>query len=180
MSFVSIFWYNLNGFLNVENVRQFNFFPAKKAPDDSRGVVNCEQKKHVLLCEMSPASHFFLFEKGEKNYMKSVHSCREETLWQTFCPTSRSRCIFKNSDSCRHKVCDRMRSHRMRSLRHRSQKIECLFTGGYDIRLSYPQIATRKSPLGLGYLRTHPCLQVENTNRSCLVWYLSYLFIYFS
>jgi hypothetical protein len=39
VSFVSIFWYNLNGFLNVENVRQFNFFPAKKAPDDSRGVV---------------------------------------------------------------------------------------------------------------------------------------------
>ena len=30
---------------------------------------------------------------------------------QTFCPASRSRCIFKNSDSCRHKVCDRMRSH---------------------------------------------------------------------
>ena len=28
---------------------------------------NCEQKKHVLLCKMSPASHFFLFEKGEKN-----------------------------------------------------------------------------------------------------------------
>jgi len=39
VNFVSIFWYNLNGFLNVENVRQFNFFPAKKAPDDSRGVV---------------------------------------------------------------------------------------------------------------------------------------------
>ncbi len=48
---------------------------------------NCEQKKHILLCKMSPASHFFFFEKGEKNYMKSVHSCREETLWQTFCPT---------------------------------------------------------------------------------------------
>jgi len=28
---------------------------------------NCEQKKHVLLCKMSPASHFFLFEKGENN-----------------------------------------------------------------------------------------------------------------
>jgi len=28
---------------------------------------NCEQKRHVLLCKMSPASHFFLFEKGEKN-----------------------------------------------------------------------------------------------------------------
>jgi len=28
---------------------------------------NCEQKKHVLLCKMSPASHFFLFEKGKKN-----------------------------------------------------------------------------------------------------------------
>ena len=77
----------------------------------------CEQKKHVLLCKMSPASHFFLFEKGEKKYMKSVHSCREETLWQTFCPTSRSRCIFKNSDSPERKVffrdiaCDRLRSH---------------------------------------------------------------------
>jgi len=72
---------------------------------------NCEQKKHVLLCKMSPASYFFLIEKGEKNYMKSVHSCREETLWQTSCPTSCSRCIFKNSDSCRHKVCNFMRSH---------------------------------------------------------------------
>jgi len=72
---------------------------------------NCEQKKHVLLCKMSPASHFFLFDKGEKNYMKSVHSCREETLWQTFCPTSCSRCIFKHSDSCRHKVCNFMRLH---------------------------------------------------------------------
>jgi len=28
---------------------------------------NCEQKKHDLLCKMSPTSHFFLFEKGEKN-----------------------------------------------------------------------------------------------------------------
>ncbi len=44
VSFVSIFWYNLNGFLNVENVRQFNFFPAKKAPDDSRGVVTTQRR----------------------------------------------------------------------------------------------------------------------------------------
>ena len=43
--------------------------------------------------------------------MKSVHSCREETLRQTFGPASRSRCIIKNSDSCRHKVCDFMRLH---------------------------------------------------------------------
>ncbi len=28
---------------------------------------HCEQKKHVLLCKMNPASHFYLFEKGEKN-----------------------------------------------------------------------------------------------------------------
>ncbi len=27
---------------------------------------DCEQKKHILLCKMSPASHFFLFEKGKK------------------------------------------------------------------------------------------------------------------
>ncbi len=39
VSFVSIFWYNLNGFLNVENVPQFYFSPAKKAPDEPRGVV---------------------------------------------------------------------------------------------------------------------------------------------
>ncbi len=39
VSFVSIFWYNLNGFLHVENVQQLYFFPAKKAPDDPRGVV---------------------------------------------------------------------------------------------------------------------------------------------
>ena len=84
---------------------------------------NWEQKKHVLLCKMSPASHFFLFEKGEKKVMKSVHSCREETLWQTFCPTSRSRCIFKNSDSCRHKVCDFMRSHAITCDSMRSNEI---------------------------------------------------------
>jgi len=29
--------------------------------------------------------------------------------------------------------------------------IGCLFTGGYDIGLSYPQIVPRNSPLGLGY-----------------------------
>ena len=38
MSFVSIFWYNLNGFLNVENVRQF--FPCQKGPDDPQEVVD--------------------------------------------------------------------------------------------------------------------------------------------
>ena len=27
---------------------------------------NCEQKKHVLLCKMSPASHFFLLRKAKK------------------------------------------------------------------------------------------------------------------
>ncbi len=42
---------------------------------------NWEQKKHVLLCKMSPASHFFLFEKGEKKYMKSVHSCCRTRSW---------------------------------------------------------------------------------------------------
>ncbi len=40
VNFVSIFWYNLNGFLNVENVQQINFFPARKAGDESREVVD--------------------------------------------------------------------------------------------------------------------------------------------
>jgi len=40
---------------------------------------NCEQKKHALLCKMSPTSHFFLFEKAKKK-MKSVHICHEKTL----------------------------------------------------------------------------------------------------
>jgi len=39
----------------------------KVRPDVFRHDNNCEQKKHVLLCKMSPASHFFLFEKGETN-----------------------------------------------------------------------------------------------------------------
>ena len=66
---------------------------------------NCEQKKHVLLCKMSPASHFFLFEKGEKNNKWNLFTVVvKKHFRQTFCPASRSRCIFKNSDSCRHKV----------------------------------------------------------------------------
>jgi hypothetical protein len=35
---------------------------------------NCEQKKPVLLCKMSPASHFFLFEKGKKNIINEICS----------------------------------------------------------------------------------------------------------
>ena len=59
--------------------------------------------------------------------MKSVHSCREETLWQTFCPTSRSRCIFKNSDSRERKVFfrDRMRSLEIACDRLQSLAITC-------------------------------------------------------
>jgi hypothetical protein len=34
VSFVSIFWYNLNGFLNVKKGLTIYFFPAKKAPDE--------------------------------------------------------------------------------------------------------------------------------------------------
>ena len=44
---------------------------------------NCEQKKHFLLCKMSPASHFFLFEKGEKNYV-----CNTRTLTRKLHPFS--------------------------------------------------------------------------------------------
>ncbi len=89
---------------------------------------NCEQKKHVLLCKMSPASHFFLFEKGEKNYMKSVNSCREETLWQTFCPTSCSRCISRTWTvvNIRFAIsCDCMRSHAISCDPMRSHAIAC-------------------------------------------------------
>ncbi len=44
----------------------------------------CQEETH-LLCKISPASHFFFFEKGEKNNdNKSVHSCCEETLWANF------------------------------------------------------------------------------------------------
>jgi len=83
--------------------------------------------------------------------MKSVHSCREETLWQTFCPTSRSRCIFKNSDSCRHMVCDfmrlhaiacdRMRSHGIASDRKRSHAIasDCMRSQGGSQESSHVQ-----------------------------------------
>ena len=63
---------------------------------------------------MSPASHFFFFEKGEKNKKWNLFTVVvKKHFRQTFCPASRSRCIFKNSDSCRHKVFfrDRMRSH---------------------------------------------------------------------
>jgi len=49
VSFVSIFWYNLNGFLNVENVRQFNFFPARKAGDEPREVVNGRGSEEVSI-----------------------------------------------------------------------------------------------------------------------------------
>ena len=95
---------------------------------------------------------------------------------QTFCPASCSRCIFKNLDSRERKVffrdrlrlhaiaCDRMRSHggsqesshvQQGGLNstcfhfHHRQTLQCLFTGGYNIRLSYH--TPKKSPLGLGY-----------------------------
>ena len=119
---------------------------------------NCEQKKHILLCKMSPASHFFLFEKGEKNYMKSVHSCREETLWQTFCPTSRSRRIFKNSESCQHKflrfhaiACDRMQSHEIANLMSTTVRVHlrrppvCSFSPNGD---THSQQRLRRHQLG--------------------------------
>ncbi len=45
-----------------------NLFWGNGTENTARHVLdNGEQKKHVLLCKMSPASHFFLFEKGEKN-----------------------------------------------------------------------------------------------------------------
>jgi hypothetical protein len=43
------------------------------------------QEETRLLCKMNPASHFFFFEKVEKNNdNKSVHSCCEETLQANF------------------------------------------------------------------------------------------------
>jgi hypothetical protein len=43
------------------------------------------QEETRLLCKMSPASHFFFFEKVKNNNdNKSVHSCCEETLWANF------------------------------------------------------------------------------------------------
>ncbi len=57
-------------------------------------------KKHVLLCKMSPASHFFFFEKGKKNNIRNLFTIVvKKHFWQTFCPASCSWCIFKNSDS---------------------------------------------------------------------------------
>ena len=62
---------------------------------------------------MSPASHFFLFEKGEKiNKWHLFTVVVKKHFRQTFCPAFRSRCIFKNSNSHERKVFfrDHMRS----------------------------------------------------------------------
>jgi hypothetical protein len=47
-----------------------NLFWGNGTENTARRVSSrqCEQKKHDLLCKMSPASHFFLFEKGEQIY----------------------------------------------------------------------------------------------------------------
>ena len=86
---------------------------------------DCEQKKHVLLCKMSPTSYFFLFEKAKKIIWNLFTVVVKKHFRQTFCPASRSRCIFKNSDSCRHKVCDFMRSHAIACDLMRSHAISC-------------------------------------------------------
>ena len=73
---------------------------------------------------MSPFSHFFLFEKGETNHKWNLFTVVvKKHFRQTFCPASRSQCIFKNSDSCWHKVFfqDHMRSQAIASDRMRSQ-----------------------------------------------------------
>ena len=74
---------------------------------------------------MSPTSYFFLFEKAKKIIWNLFTVVVKKHFRQTFCPASRSRCIFKNSDSCRHKVCDFMRSHAIACERMRSHAIAC-------------------------------------------------------
>jgi hypothetical protein len=47
---------------------------------------NCTWKKHILLCKMSPASHFSFFVRRQKNKIKNIffHSCCKETLRANF------------------------------------------------------------------------------------------------
>ena len=72
---------------------------------------------------------------------------------QTFCPTSRFRCIFKNSDSRKRKVffrdraiaCDRMRSHANACDRMRSHAIACDRMVAVRSRVTYNKGTQKKS-----------------------------------
>ena len=65
----------------------------------------------------------------------------------TFCPASRSRCIFKNSDSRERKVFfrDRMRSHAIACDRRRSLAIACDRVVSVRSRVTYNNGTQKKS-----------------------------------
>jgi hypothetical protein len=73
--------------------------------------------------KISPPTHFFFMRKVKNNKNNICSSVVKKHFGQTFSPASRSRCIFKNSDSRRHKVffmqslrcCSCCRNVRMRS-----------------------------------------------------------------
>ncbi len=65
-----------------------------------------------LLRKMSPASHFFFFEKVEKNNdNKSVHSCRRYTSGKLSVPLLVPDVFSRNRTVVYAIACDRMRSH---------------------------------------------------------------------
>ena len=88
---------------------------------------DCEQKKHVLLCKMIPASHFFLFEKGEKNNNEICSQLLwRNTLGRLSVPLlvpgafSRTRTVVDIRFAI---SCNRMRSHEIAWDRMRSRII---------------------------------------------------------
>ena len=88
---------------------------------------NSEQKKHFLLCKMSPASHFFLFEKGEKN---NNEIC-SQLLWRNTLGRLSVPLLVPDAFSRTQTVadirfaisCDRMRSHAIACNRMKSQTL---------------------------------------------------------
>ncbi len=69
-------WYSMFSAIALTSLREATGGPPPLA---------LNQEETCLLCKMSPASHFFFFEKVEKNSdNKSVHSCCEETLPANF------------------------------------------------------------------------------------------------
>ncbi len=63
VSFVRIFWYNLNGFLNVENVQQFYFFPRQKGSRWPPGSGACRVYTNTPKCR---AKHLWVHRSRKK------------------------------------------------------------------------------------------------------------------
>ena len=102
----------------------------------SHVIIPCQEETR-LLCKMSPTSHFFFFEKVEKNNdNKSVHSCQRNTSGKLSVSLLVPDVFSRNRTVVYAIACDCMRSHaiachRMRS--HAMVSYHCKILSAYRV-----------------------------------------------